>query len=170
MLNLLRPIFRCAFQKQNINSLALKSLSTTASLRLKEIRVEEREGKNLVIEGVYIEHPRAQYMLKNHETQTDKCSICATGLEIKHTDVLILSQFLRPDGCMLPRRITGLCRRQQKSIGTMVSMAQKAGLMPNLAPAWSKKDPQKRSNWKKFNTYFDESTIFRPKPKPKYPK
>lgn len=42
-------------------------------------------------------------------------------------DVLILSQFVRTDGCMLPRRITGLCKAQQKRIGTMVTMAQKAG-------------------------------------------
>lgn len=42
-------------------------------------------------------------------------------------DVLILSQFVRSDGCMLPRRITGLCNIQQKRITTMVAMAQKAG-------------------------------------------
>lgn len=55
------------------------------------------------------------------------CYLCALGLDVKHTDVLILSQFVRSDGCMLPRRITGLCRRQQKKVGTMVTMAQKAG-------------------------------------------
>lgn len=47
-------------------------------------------------------------------------------------DVLILSQFLRADGCMLPRRITGLCKMQQKRIGTMVAMAQKAGELFSL--------------------------------------
>lgn len=31
--------------------------------------------------------------------------------------------------------------------------------MSNLAPENSKNDPTKRKNWKKFNTYFDESTI-----------
>lgn len=60
---------------------------------------------------------------------------------------------------MLPRRITGLCDIQQKRIGIMVAMAQKAGLMPTLAPSWSKMDPKRRSNWKKYNTYFDENTI-----------
>lgn len=35
-----------------------------------------------------------------------------------------------------------------------------AGLMPNLVPAYSKKDCfKKRRDWKKFNTYFDEKTI-----------
>uniref|UniRef100_A0A1B0C355 Uncharacterized protein n=1 Tax=Glossina palpalis gambiensis TaxID=67801 RepID=A0A1B0C355_9MUSC len=33
------------------------------------------------------------------------------------------------DGCMLPKRITGLCNRQQKRIGSLVTMAQKAGLV-----------------------------------------
>lgn len=55
--------------------------------------------------------------------------MCALQLDVKHTDVLILSQFVRSDGCMLPRRITGLCARQQKKIGKMVSMAQKAGMI-----------------------------------------
>lgn len=31
--------------------------------------------------------------------------------------------------------------------------------MSNLAPENSKKDPTKRKDWKKYNTYFDESTI-----------
>jgi hypothetical protein len=31
--------------------------------------------------------------------------------------------------------------------------------MPNVAPPNSKRDPKTRCKWKKFNTYFDESTI-----------
>jgi hypothetical protein len=31
--------------------------------------------------------------------------------------------------------------------------------MPNIAPPHSKMDPKRRYKWKKFNTYFDESTI-----------
>ena len=38
-------------------------------------------------------------------------------------------------------------------------MAQKAGLMSNLNPGNSKKDPKKRYAFKKFNHYFDEKTI-----------
>lgn len=85
--------------------------------------------------------------------------MCSLNIDVKHTDVLILSQFVRSDGCMLPRRITGLCKRQQKRVSNMVAMAQKAGLMSLLTPATSKKDPKRRKKWKKFNTYFDESTI-----------
>lgn len=31
--------------------------------------------------------------------------------------------------------------------------------MCSLAPANSKRDPSRRRDWKKYNTYFDESTI-----------
>lgn len=31
--------------------------------------------------------------------------------------------------------------------------------MCNMAPENSKKDPSKRRDWKKYNTYYDESTI-----------
>lgn len=72
---------------------------------------------------------------------------------------MILSQFLRSDGCSLPRRITGLCRIQQKRVSTMVAMAQKAGLMSNINPRNSKKDPELRYGLKKFNVYYDENTI-----------
>ena len=116
-----------------------------------------------------MEHPKADLLVRKpidaaHNVCTKDgnsvfCPECSLGLQIKHTDVLILSQYVRSDGCMLPRRITGLCKRQQKRIGTMVTMAQKAGLMPNIAPANSKKDPTKRFEWKKYNKYFDENTM-----------
>lgn len=40
---------------------------------------------------------------------------------------MILSQFVRKDGCMLPRRVTGLCKPSQYKISTLVSMAHVAG-------------------------------------------
>ncbi|KAF7265585.1 hypothetical protein GWI33_021037 [Rhynchophorus ferrugineus] len=118
-----------------------RRISIFPILNVKEIH-EVQEGNQLIIYGQEKASPREPYLLKNN--QTEKCPVCASGLNIKHTDVLILSQFVRLDGCMLPRRITGLCGKQQKRISTLVSMAQKAGLMPNLTPAWSKKDPKKR--------------------------
>ena len=89
-----------------------------------------------MVEGVDVPSPRSQYLVRAenfidlaHDGENcQTCYMCALKLNIKHTDVLILSQFVRSDGCMLPRRITKLCRRQQKKIGKMVTMAQKAGL------------------------------------------
>ena len=43
-------------------------------------------------------------------------------------DVLILSQFLRDDGCMLPKRATGLCDKAQKNLSRLVWKAQRAGM------------------------------------------
>lgn len=148
------------------------------------VRINNELPEKLVISGVTVPSPRENHLLPLVK-EKKVCPQCDLGLDIKHTDVLILSQYLRSDGCMLPRRVTGLCAKQQKRIGTMVTMAQKAGeyiltliyylnlklylnifilnnkigLMPNIAPAWSKKDPKRRYQWKKFNKYFFESTI-----------
>ncbi|EDW34507.1 GL21542 [Drosophila persimilis] len=134
-----------------------RSVATTTPQLIKEIQ-EKQENNVRTYEGVNIESERSEKLLKS-ACQTTFCPECTLGLDIKHTDVLILSQYVRSDGCMLPRRITGLCYRQQKKMGTLVTMAQKAGLMPNLGPSWSKKDPKQRYGWKKFNKYFLESTI-----------
>lgn len=43
-------------------------------------------------------------------------------------DVLLLSQFIRSDGGMLPKRITGLCPEEHRKITICVQMAHRAGL------------------------------------------
>lgn len=79
----------------------------------------------MVISADIVSSDRVPYLVENKNPSV--CPVCASGLDIKHTDVLILSQFVRSDGCMLPRRVTGLCKRQQKRVGTLVTMAHKAG-------------------------------------------
>nr|XP_045013340.1 39S ribosomal protein S18a, mitochondrial isoform X2 [Jaculus jaculus] len=49
-------------------------------------------------------------------------------------DVLLLSQFIRPHGGMLPRSITGLCQEEHRKIAECVKMAHRAGLFPNHRP------------------------------------
>ncbi|CAG5045360.1 unnamed protein product [Parnassius apollo] len=158
---------------------SVRAISTTKQLNLKELR-EHTEGSTLVVEGVTVPSPRTALLVRaenlsgyvpQESSENKPCYMCALGLDVKHTDVLILSQFVRSDGCMLPRRITGLCSRQQKKISKLVTMAQKAGLMINLTPSYCHKDPKKRRDYKKFNTYFDEKTIFWwriPKPTDKF--
>ncbi|XP_037036870.1 28S ribosomal protein S18a, mitochondrial [Bradysia coprophila] len=136
---------------------AHRQICSSSALYLKQINVKEEPG-SITISGEYVQSPNESNLLAEVKEE-NFCPKCTLGLEIKHTDVLILSQYLRSDGCMLPRRITGLCKIQQKHIGKMVTMAQKSGLMPNIAPAWSKRDPKRRANWKKYNKYFDERTI-----------
>ena len=62
------------------------------------------------------------------ETENNACPICSLGLQIKHTDILIISQFVRSDGRMLPRRVTALCRKEQRRMSSLVAMAHKAGI------------------------------------------
>lgn len=89
----------------------------------------EKKNDTLEISAEYKESPRQSLLLDAVKKSTGKkfCPKCTLGLDIKHTDVLILSQYLRSDGCILPRRITGLCAVQQRNIGSMIIMAQKAG-------------------------------------------
>jgi len=139
-----------------------RALCTTSVVWVKQIVCAE-EGDTLTIEGQLVPSPREGRLVKV-ASGACPCPLCQLNLDIKHTDVLILSQFLRSDGCMMPRRVTGVCRLQQRRLQQMVAMSQKAGLMPNLAPAWSKRDPKKRYGYKKFNQYYDETTIKDVKP------
>ncbi|TNN61572.1 28S ribosomal protein S18a, mitochondrial [Liparis tanakae] len=55
-------------------------------------------------------------------------------LEESAKDVLLLSQFIRSDGGLLPKRITGLCPEEHKKIAICVQMAHRAGLLPDHKP------------------------------------
>lgn len=126
----------------------------------------QQENDTLTVKANIVPSGREKNLVTEYNQCMNKgetfCPECHLGLEIKHTDVLILSQYLRDDGCMLPRRTTRLCRRMQKRITTMVAMAQKAGLMPNINPFRMTRDPAKRKDWKKYNKYFLEETILEP--------
>ncbi|XP_050689388.1 28S ribosomal protein S18a, mitochondrial-like [Eriocheir sinensis] len=129
--------------------------------RLKEILVVEEDNENVKVEGRYLPSPNTGRLVKCEEGEeaAPACPLCALNLDVKHTDVLILSQFMTREGGVLPRRITGLCAKQQRRINWLIIMAQKAGLMPNLAPVNSKRDPRRRYGSKKHNRYFDEDTL-----------
>jgi len=80
---------------------------------------------------------------------------------------LILSQFLRADGCVLPRTVSGLCHKAQLRLQRLVHQAQRAGLMPELRPDQHTGLPRGdrlKSNykWKKYNAYFDEDWFMAP--------
>ncbi|XKL62172.1 hypothetical protein PGB90_002005 [Kerria lacca] len=146
------------FTKNFVKTLQTLNIHTSNILSVKEIVVKE-ENKKKIIEGVIKPSERVSNLIKT-EHDAYACPVCRLNLDIKHTDVLILSQFIRKDGCMLPRRVTGLCKESQKRISTLVSMAHIAGLMPNYVPSYSKPNCfNKRREWKKYNTYFNENTI-----------
>ncbi|KAM9234396.1 large ribosomal subunit protein mL66 [Dugong dugon] len=95
--------------------------------------VEIQEGKTTIIEGHITGTPKESPHPPNPSGQ---CPICRWNLKHKYNyeDVLLLSQFIRPHGGMLPRRITGLCQEEHHKIEECVKMAHRAGLFPNHRP------------------------------------
>ncbi|KAM9609018.1 large ribosomal subunit protein mL66 isoform 1-T1 [Morphnus guianensis] len=98
---------------------------------LREV-VEVTEGNTTTIEGRIIEDAETP----NPPNPSGQCPICRWNLKHKYdyVDVLLLSQFIRSDGGMLPRRITGLCFEEHRKIAVCVQMAHRAGLLPNHRP------------------------------------
>uniref|UniRef100_A0A8C8RCP1 Large ribosomal subunit protein mL66 n=1 Tax=Pelusios castaneus TaxID=367368 RepID=A0A8C8RCP1_9SAUR len=91
---------------------------------LREV-VEITEGNTTIIEGKITEDAEPP----TPPNPSGQCPICRWNLKHKYdyVDVLLLSQFIRSDGGMLPRRITGLCLEEHKKIAVCVKMAHRAG-------------------------------------------
>ncbi|KAI2665555.1 28S ribosomal protein S18a, mitochondrial [Labeo rohita] len=106
---------------------AFSQLSFLGSAPCRGLRhvVEKKDGKTTVIEGV-IEPISERPQPPN---PTASCPIYRWNLQNKYnyTDVLLLRQFIRSDGGMLPRRITGLCAQEHTKIAICVQMAHRAG-------------------------------------------
>ncbi|XP_029984968.1 large ribosomal subunit protein mL66 [Sphaeramia orbicularis] len=118
----------CSLQRINVPQL---SALTIQSRGIRQV-VEKREGNTITIEGKTVETPAAP----EPPNPAAKCPIYRWNLQHKYnyTDVLLLSQFIRSDGGMLPRRITGLCAEEHRKIAICVQMAHRAGLLPDHRP------------------------------------
>ncbi|KAJ3606893.1 hypothetical protein NHX12_026411 [Muraenolepis orangiensis] len=94
--------------------------------------VEKQEGNTVTIEGHTVDLPSAP----EPPNPTARCPIYRWNLQNKYgyTDVLLLSQFIRSDGGMLPKRITGLCPDEHRKVEICVKMAHRAGLFPDHKP------------------------------------
>jgi len=142
-----------------------RCLSISRPLLVKEISMKE-EGDKIVIEGKIVPSPREKYVAKlpSHPGECKECPLCKLGLEVRHTDVLIINQFINSKGKLLPRTVTGLCNDQHRRMEYLIVMAEKAGLIDRevertvvhngvvlYAPEeWE--DPH-------FHKYYDESVI-----------
>ncbi|XP_073484827.1 large ribosomal subunit protein mL66 [Aquarana catesbeiana] len=106
-------------------------LAAVPSRGLRDL-VEKKEGKMTVLEGRILEE-KSSLCPPNPSGQ---CPICRWNLKHKYdyTDVLVLSQFIRSDGGMIPRKVTGLCSEEHKKVVACVKMAHRAGLLPNHRP------------------------------------
>ncbi|KAL6726957.1 hypothetical protein Aduo_008880 [Ancylostoma duodenale] len=91
------------------------------------------------------------------------CALCTCNLPAKlsYSDVLILEQFMREDGTVIPRQLTGLCKKQQLRLERCVMQAHWAGLFPDKTiPEFD------RSGYKRFNRYWnDDMDMYRLKEK-----
>lgn len=101
--------------------------------------------------------------------QVKPCSFCLLEKEniyVQYTDIPVLRQFLKDDGSVLHRKITGLCKRQQRKLLVLVKQAKQAGLLLSLQPKLidgsdAAVEPSKRKEFLKYNSYYDSYEIMK---------
>ncbi|XP_019738302.1 large ribosomal subunit protein mL66 [Hippocampus comes] len=127
--------FNCGISAQiiSLQRIQVPPLSHSVSQRrgIRQV-VEKREGQTVTMEGKILDTAAAP----EPPNPTAKCPIYRWNLQNKYnyTDVLLLSQFIRSDGGMLPKRITGLCPEEHRKVAVCVQMAHRAGLLPDHRP------------------------------------
>ncbi|EFO27558.2 hypothetical protein LOAG_00922 [Loa loa] len=113
-------------------------------------------GDTTVVEVVDIPDADDRKVLK-HSPETCTLCTCNVPVKIRYSDVLILEQFMRKDGTVLPQQLTGLCKKQQRRIERCVMQAHWAGLFPDRTTA-----DFDRSGYKRFARYWnDDMDIYR---------
>lgn len=140
-----------------------RALSTTLVRNKKEI-VCTTDNNVTTVEGVYVPSEREGKVvcLDGFGDPRDTDPISRLGLNIRHTDVRILFQFLRPDGSIIPRTISGVSLRTQRHLEMMIERAKKAGLLPINITDDGKHVYVERSRHQ-FNVYYDSDMIGLPK-------
>jgi len=62
------------------------------------------------------------------------CPICESGIRtIDYKDERRLARFITERGKILPRRISGMCARHQRQLGTAVKRARFLAILPYIA-------------------------------------
>ncbi|XP_078589814.1 large ribosomal subunit protein mL66-like [Branchiostoma floridae x Branchiostoma japonicum] len=92
---------------------------------------ETKEGNVTVIEGVLTE---TDGKIEEVDNPHGACPICSRNLTFTWKDVHILSQFMRPDGQVMPQQVTGVCNTQHKKLFMAIEEAKQAGLFPDHKP------------------------------------
>ncbi len=66
--------------------------------------------------------------------QRKVCPVCESGIRfVDYKDERLLSRFISERGKILPRRISGMCARHQRQIGTAIKRARYLALLPYIA-------------------------------------
>lgn len=62
------------------------------------------------------------------------CPVCETGLSsVDYKDDKTLGRFVTERGKILPRRISGMCARHQRQVGTAIKRSRYLALLPYIA-------------------------------------
>ncbi|TGZ48845.1 hypothetical protein CRM22_010960 [Opisthorchis felineus] len=131
----------------------------TAARLKKEIRYSV-EGNRTTIEGVHVPSERSGKVLclDGLGDPRDTDPISRLDLNLTHTDVRILSQFLRPDGTILPRKISGISLHSQLLVELLIERARKSGLLPVSIKPSGEHVYQERGRHR-FNVYYASDVI-----------
>ena len=63
--------------------------------------------------------------------QRKACPVCESGLRnVDYKDERRLTRFITERGKILPRRISGMCARHQRQVGTAIKRARFLALIP----------------------------------------
>lgn len=138
-------------------------LSTSPCLMVKDIKHTE-DGNKIVVEGVHLSPPHPSVSstaitATNCTSGQGHCHpFCRSPIvgQVKHTDVLILDQFVDSRGQMYSQDELEICSRQWTRVYKLVQMCQRAGLMPGKE-FYCKE--VRESKWGNQNCYWDEATI-----------
>ena len=77
---------------------------------------------------------KASELTKDNLTIANGCPVCSRGITFTYRDVLFLSQFMTPEGHMINRRKTGVCKKQHLKIQKCMHIARRVGLLPRIIP------------------------------------
>ncbi len=81
------------------------------------------------------------------------CHLEKQNIYVQYTDILVLRQFLKDDGTLLSRKVTGLCKDQQRKVAVLLKHAKLAGLI--------KVEDVDTNNSARFNRYFDNYELLK---------
>ncbi|XP_005098626.1 39S ribosomal protein S18a, mitochondrial [Aplysia californica] len=142
---------------------AAKSFSLSASISAKRVEVTTEDNKT-VIEGKPLES-EVKSPVRKIQAATG-CPLCEFQDKLTYRDVLILHQFISPDGRILPKHVTGMCHTMQWKLERLLYQSYSAGLLPNYKPdlpiGEDPKTYEKSYKWRKNNVYYEDFSFENP--------
>ncbi|CAF1228977.1 unnamed protein product [Rotaria magnacalcarata] len=136
----------------------------TQPVGLKKI-TEKIEGNVITYEGEYIDDNEKNVLkLSGPEEVCIWCKLDRRSIHIQHTDVLVLRQYLRKDGTIIPPEISGLCPKQNEKLHTLIRHARMTGLISYPTVAVTKRepllvDPTLRPEFERNNSYWEKYEV-----------